>query len=185
LLDAEKRLEGKTLGLTRSPWLNTKMSELAKQVTNDPDYKAFETSIQPVRNEIENFLAAGYKPSDSEQASINAILSPDETPARITAAVKQLAMTADDRLAAMGKTYTNTMDTNRQGLLSPDSIRTLQKMGIQSKALAYSTPFPRGWQGGKPTLLTDRATAEKFVKAAGYDRQRAVDLARANGFILQ
>jgi hypothetical protein len=181
-VDAMQRLQGKTLGLTGSPWVNEKLSTLAKQVTNDPDFKAYQTSLVPVKHEIENFLAAGYATKTEDAQAMQQVLDQNETPARITAALKQLAETADVRLASMGKTYQNTMDTNYSNLMSADSINTLKRLGIQSKAFAYSQALPRGWQGDKPSKITDPKVAQAFGAAAGRDRQRTIDLAKANGW---
>lgn len=183
-VDAYQRLEGKTLGLTRSPWINEKLSSLAKQVTNDPDWKAYQTSLVPVKHEIENFLSAGYAVKTEDAQAMKSVLDPNETPSRINAALRQLADTADVRLAALGRSYINTMDSNYENLMSADSVNTLKKLGIQSKALAYSQKLPRGWQGAEPQQMTDINMARRFAAAAGGDRQKTQDLAKANGWIL-
>lgn len=185
-MDALNALKSETIGLTRQPLINVASDEIGKQLTNDTNWKRWETSLAPVRNEIENFLAAGYKPSETEQQTINQILDKHETPARIAEAIKSLAETADIRLASLGKGYTETMDSNYRGLLSPDASNTLKKMGIHSKAAAYSGALVKGWdQQGNLQTLTNVPLAKQYVAAAGGDRQRAIDLARANGWILQ
>lgn len=185
-LDALDAMKDKTLGLTRSPWANTAMDALGKQVTNDPAWTRWKTSLEPVKSEISNFLAAGYAPKADEQASINTILDPHETPARIGEAIKTLAETADTRLASLGKAYAGTMDQTFANLLSPEAAATLKRAGINSKAAAYSGKLPQGWNPqGQLQPLQDVATAKRFVAAAGGDRQRAIDLARANGWQLQ
>jgi hypothetical protein len=185
-MDALGALKSRTVGLTRQPLVNIASDAVGKQITDSAEWKRWETSLAPVRNEISNFLAAGYSPKEDEQKSINTILDKHETPARIMAAIGQLAETADVRLAALGRGYTQTMDTNYPELLSPDALNSMKRAGIQSKAAAFSGALPRGWdaQGGFQNV-TDVNLAKRFVAAAGGNRQRAVDLARANGWILQ
>jgi hypothetical protein len=185
-IDALEALKSETIGLTRQPVINQASDAVGKQLTNNANWKRWETALAPVRNEIENFLAAGYKPSEAEQQMINQVLDKHETPARIFEAIKSLAETADIRLAAIGKGYTETMDKNFHGLLSPDAVNTLKRMRIPSKAAAYSGNLAKGWDAdGKMQNLTNVPLAKQYVAAAGGDRQRAIDLARANGWILQ
>ena len=183
-VDAEKRLEGKTLGLTRSPWVNTATDALGKQVADDPDWKAYKTSLLPVQNEISNFLAAGYAVKAEDAALMQQVTDPHETPARITAALRQLAETADIRLQAIGQRYLDTMGTTYPNLMSSDSMNTLKRLGIESKALPLSQRLPRGWQNNQPQQMTNRNMAVAYVKAAGNDRAKAQELAKANGWIL-
>jgi hypothetical protein len=183
-VDAEKRLEGKTLGLTRSPWVNTTMDTLGKQVTDDPDWKAYKTSLLPVQNEISNFLAAGYAVKAEDAALMQQAVDPHETPARITAALRQLAETADIRLSAIGQRYLDTVGTTYPKLLSTDSANTLKRLGINSRAIPLGTPLPRGWQNNQPQQLTDKNVARQFFQAAGGDKMKAQQLAKANGWEL-
>ena len=112
-------------------------------------------------------------------------IDPHETPARVTAALRQLAETGDVRLAAMGQRYLDTIGTTYPKLVSPDSLNTFKNLGIQSKAAILATPLPRGWNAGKPTQMTDPAMAKKYYEAAGRNKQAAIDLAKNNGWLLQ
>ena len=183
-VDAEKRLAGKTLGLTGKPVINSALRDIGKQLTNDPDWKAYQTALVPVKNEIENFLAAGYAVKSEDSAVMHQILDDNETPERITAALKQLAETADIRLAAMGQKYLDRMDTTYSHLLSADSINTLKNLKIDSKAAKLATPLPRGWVNNQAQPVTNADLAKKFVQAAGNDKDKAMDLAKNNGWIL-
>jgi hypothetical protein len=186
-VDAEKRLEGKTIGLTRSPWINTAMDTLGKQVTNDPDWKAYQTSLLPVQNEISNFLAAGYATKEEDTRLMKSVLDPHETPSRVTAALRQLAETADVRLAEMGRRYLDTIGATYPRLLSPDSANTLKRLNITSKAIPVSVPLSRGWNNGQPTRLDPKAPQnqplmKRFLAAANNDPARALDLAKLHGY---
>src|ERR1700691_6459722 len=88
--DATDNLRKSTCVYQGTPAVNTALKTLNKQFFNSPEWKAYQTSLQPVRQEISNFLAAGYKPSDDDQKNIDAILSDNETPQRIQAAIRQL-----------------------------------------------------------------------------------------------
>jgi hypothetical protein len=151
---------------------------------NNPSWSAFKTSLAPVRNEINNFLAAGYSPKEEEASAIHDILDPHETPERIQAALKQLTMVADARLASIGKHYTDVMYTNYPNLLSPQSKQFLKSQKINSLSLPYGADLPRGWQGNKSQPVTDPNIARAYVQAAGNDKDKAIDLAKMNGWTL-
>ena len=184
LLDAQDRLKDKTLGLTHTPVLNMTLKEIGNQLTDDKDWSAYSTAIEPVKHEIENFLAAGYATKSEDVANMNALLS-DKLPInQVASVIRQLADTADVRLAGLGKAYVNTMGTTYPHLMSTDSQNALKRMGIQSKALPYTQVLPRGWNNHQATQMTDLNMAKMYIQAAGGNRQAAIDLARNNGWIL-
>jgi hypothetical protein len=180
-VDAEKRLADKTIGLTRQPLINEAMDQIGKQITNDPDWTAYKTALLPVQNEISNFLAAGYATKEEDSRLMKQAIDPHETPARITAALRQLAETGDVRLAAMGQRYLDTMDTPYTKLLSPDSRNTFKRLGIDSKADKLSQDAPKGWNGTNFSPITPEITKKFFTLASG-DPQRAASLAKLNGW---
>jgi hypothetical protein len=182
--NATKALANKTIGLTRTPWLNEPLDYLAKNVADDPDWKTYKTSLIPVQREIGNFLSAGYAQTEAEKAELESVLDPHETPARIQAALKQIATTGDLRLASLGQKYVDTMHTTFPGLLSDDGLNTLKNLGVNSQAAAYGRALPRGWQNSQPQPIPDAATARAFFQAAGGNPQRAMDIAKTNGWIL-
>lgn len=184
-VDAEKALEGKTIGLTRTPWANAASDVIGKQFANSPEWAAYKTSLLPVQNEINNFLAAGYAPKENEQQLMNQVLDPHETPARVTAAIRELAKVADARLASMGQKYLDNMGTAYPTLLSADSRNSLKRLNIKSQAEPLSVALPRGWKNNQFQPLTDLETAKAYIRAAGGDTKRAQDLAKENGWILQ
>jgi hypothetical protein len=183
-VDAEKRLEGKTFGLTNTPMVNTATDILSKQAVNDPDWKAYETSLLPVQNEISNFLSAGYAVKEEDARLMRVATDKHETPARITASLRQLAETADVRLAALGQRYLDTVHSTYPSLISTDSANTLRRLGINSKAIPLAEKLPRGWQGTVPTTMTDLNMAKAFVRAASGDKAKAQQLAKNYGWIL-
>ncbi len=180
-VDAEKALEKLPIGPGSIPIFNTAMDKLGKEVLDTPQWKAYETSLLPVQNEISNFLSAGYAVKAEDAELMHQVLDKHETPARITAALRQLALTADDRLASMGETYRNTMGTTFTHLLSTDSINTLKRLGIKSKAIPLATPIPRGWQGDQPSQPS-KQVLNTIWQASGGDVDAATNLARLNGW---
>jgi len=181
-VDASERLANKTLGSTRQPVMNTAMDVIGKQLTNDPDWKTFSTSLVPVQDEITNFLKAGYAPHSEDTALMKTILDPHETPTRILAAIKSLAETADIRLAEMGRSYLTAMDTTKNDLVSPGSAATFQRLGIKSKAAEVGATLPRGWQNNQLQTMTDPKVGLAYLHAAGGDATKAKWLARQNGW---
>jgi hypothetical protein len=185
LLDAEGRLESKTLGLTHSPVLNMTLKEIGNQLTDDKDWSAYTAALEPVKHEIENFLAAGYATKSEDVANMNALLS-DKLPLRqVKSVIRQLADTADVRLKGLGQAYVNTMGTTYPHLMSTDAQNALKRMGIDSKALPFTQPLPRGWVNHQATQMTDKNMARAYYQAAGNDRNAAVALAKNNGWLLQ
>jgi hypothetical protein len=185
LLDAAGRLESKTLGLTHQPIMNKTLKEIGNQLTDDKDWSAYTAALEPVKHEIENFLAAGYATKSEDAANMNALLS-DKLPLnQVKSVIRQLADTADVRLKGLGQAYVNTMGTTYPHLMSIDAQNSLKRMGIESKALPFTQPLPRGWNGDQPTQMTDKNMARAFFQAAGNDRNTAVSLAKTNGWTLQ
>jgi hypothetical protein len=185
LLDAQDRLKDKTLGLTHTPVLNMTLKEIGNQLTDDKDWSAYSAALEPVKHEIENFLAAGYATKSEDVASMNALLS-DKLPInQVASVIRQLADTADVRLAGLGKAYVNTMGTTYPHLMSTDSQNALKRMGIQSKALPYTQTLPRGWNNDQATQMTDKNMAMAYYQAAGKDKNAAIALAKNNGWLLQ
>jgi hypothetical protein len=185
LLDAQDRLKDKTLGLTHKPILNMTLKEIGNQLTDDKDWAAYSAALEPVKHEIENFLAAGYATKSEDVSNMNALLS-DRLPInQVSSVIRQLADTADVRLAGLGKAYVNTMGTTYPHLMSTDSQNALKRMGIQSKALPYTQALPRGWNNHQATQMTDKNMATAYYQAAGKDKNAAIALAKNNGWILQ
>jgi hypothetical protein len=185
LLDAQERLKEKTLGLTHTPVFNMTLKEIGNQLTDDKDWAAYSAALEPVKHEIENFLAAGYATKSEDVANMNALLS-DKLPInQVSSVIRQLADTADVRLAGLGKAYVNTMGTTYPHLMSTDSQNALKRMGIQSKALPYTQALPRGWVNHEATQMTDKNMARAYFQAAGSDRNAAIALAKNNGWLLQ
>jgi cell pole-organizing protein PopZ len=182
-VNLEQKLAGKTIGLTRSPWVNTASDKIGKEFANDPDWKAYQASIAPVQNEYANLLAAGYSPKEDDAALIRQIVDPHETPARIEAALKQLATTADIRLANMGQRFQDTLDTNYPHLISNDSLNAFRNLGIKSKAEPLSGDLPRGWagDGSQFSPITPAAKTAYFAAANG-NPKRAAAMAKLNGW---
>jgi hypothetical protein len=180
-VDNVDKLKDKPFGLTRSPIWNTAMDKVGKQVTDDPDWKAFNTSLLPVQHEISNFLAGGYKADAESDSLMHEVLDPHETPNRISSALRQLADTADIRLQAIGQRYLDTMGTTKPDLLSDDSRNTFKRLGMNSKADAVSQPLPRGWKDGQPQNI-NLVTAQAYMKAAGGNKAKAIEIAKDNGW---
>jgi len=181
-LAAQQRLADKYMGLYHQPILNKTIKELGAQLTDDKDWAAYSASLEPVKHEIENFLAAGFATKTEDAEAMRSILNDTMPLNRMNATLKQLAETADVRLAALGKPYTNNMGRNYDHLLSPESQATLKKLGIQSQAMQYTTKLPRGWNNHQLTPLKDVNVAVQFLKAAGGNKAEAAELMKRNGW---
>jgi len=135
-----------------SPLINKPMSWLAKNATNDQNYIAFDTSLEPVRKEFMSFLNANRAEHAEDLKTMQTILNTDNSPAQVETALKQLGKSADIRLAAIGRKYQNMMGTPFPNLVSDEGKQTLSRMGIQSKSAGQAPqnqqPSPQNGQSG-------------------------------------
>ncbi len=168
-----------------SPLLNQPMAWLAKNATNDPNYVRLKAAIGAPLKEYMSFLNAGHAEQESDTRMMDRVTDINSTPLQINTALKEWAKTADFRLGSLGKGYQATVGTNFTGLLDPSSKATLVKLvGPTATSPAYAAPLPKGWAAGKAQQMTDKNMARTYLQAAGMDTQRATDLAKKNGWVL-
>ena len=168
-----------------SPLLNRPMAWIAKNAADDPNFVRLQAALGAPAKEYMSFLNANRAEHESDIKQMETVLSPESTPLQINAALKELAKTADFRLASLGKGYVSTVSTTPQRLLDPAAAATLQKFGIPSQSAKVSAPLPKGWTAGKPQQMVDKNLAKAYYQAAGEDKAQATLLAKKNGWILQ
>lgn len=167
-----------------SPLLNRPMAWIAKNAADDPNYVRLQAALGAPAKEYMSFLNANRAEHESDIKQMETVLSPESTPLQINAALKELAKTADFRLASLGKGYVSTVGTTPQRLLDPAAAATMQKFGVDSQSAKVSRPLPKGWASGKAQVLTDGGLAKRYFQAAGNDPAEAVNLAKKNGWTL-
>lgn len=180
--DATESMRKKLLAGTGTPLLNKPLKWIAKNATNDSDYIAFSTALEPVRKEFMSFLNNNRAEHTEDLKTMEIVLNDEETPARIESALKQLSKSADLRLAGIGRKYLGTMGTTYPELVSDAGKTALQRMGVESKSLPLSQQLQRGWTGDGERKPLDPENAKMFVQAAGGDNTRAKALAWKNGW---
>jgi hypothetical protein len=168
-----------------SPVLNHSLSWLAKNATNDQDFKRFQTDIIAPAKEYMSFLNANRAEHEQDIKSLEGVLNENSTPAGVLTALKSFAKTADIRAANLGQRYVQTVGTTYP-VVNPQGAAVLNRLlgKGNSQAVAVSAPIPRGWQNSQPTPLNDKNTLNAIFAAAGRDPQRATQLARENGWIV-
>ena len=168
-----------------SPLLNKPLAWIAKNASNDPNYIRLKTALGAPAKEYMSFLNANRaEHEDDIKIMKDVIMNPEATPLQINSALKELAKTADFRLGSLGKGYISTVGTTFPGLLDPSSAGTLKKFGVDSTAAKVAVSLPKGWVDGKAQIMRDRNVAKMYFQAAGNDPQRAMDLAKKNGWTL-
>ena len=186
--EAEASAANDAWSRANSPLLNKPLSWIAKNAANDPNYIRFKTSLGAPAKEYMSFLNANRAEHEADIAQMDIVLDSNSTPVQITAALKELAKTADLRLAQIGGAYISTMNRTYPGLMDADSQNTMKKFGLQSLAAPLSQSLPRGWNNHQFTDMSKvqnaKALATRFYQAAGGDRQKAQELAKFNGWIL-
>jgi len=121
-----------------SPLINKPLNWFAKNLSDDPNYVAFTTALEPVRKEFMSFLNANRAEHESDIKTMETVLSNDKSPAQIETALKQLGKSADIRLRSIGTKYRNTMGQDFPNLVSDEGKQTLQRMGITGQPSAAS-----------------------------------------------
>lgn len=129
-----------------SPLINKPLNWFAKNLSDDPNYVAFTTALEPVRKEFMSFLNANRAEHESDIKTMETVLSNDKSPAQIETALKQLGKSADIRLRSIGTKYRNTMGQDFPNLVSDEGKQTLQRMGItgQPNVAQQSRVVPAG-----------------------------------------
>jgi hypothetical protein len=168
-----------------SPLLNRPMAWIAKNAADDPNFVRLQAALGAPAKEYMSFLNANRAEHEADIKQMETVLSPESTPLQINEALKELAKTADFRLASLGKGYVSTVGTTPQRLLDPAAAGTMQKFGIPSQSAKVSVPLPKGWTAGKPQQMVDKNLAKAYYQAAGEDKAQATLLAKKNGWILQ
>jgi len=176
---------------TNSEFWNTPLNKLEQKFGNDPSYIKFKASLLAPDKEFMNFLNAGHAETVEDAKAAADITNVNSSPARIFAAMQQLAKTADDRAAALGDSYVGVVGTTFPNLINANSRQVLKTLGVPSRATAFNGDLPRNPAfAAHPDLSTlkpmpDLDMAKRFVAAAGNDREHAVAMAREHGWILQ
>jgi hypothetical protein len=170
---------------SNSPLANHAISWLAKNATNDPDFKRFQTDIIAPAKEYMNFLNQNRAEHEQDIKSLAGVIDENSTPQGALVALKEFAKTADIRAAQFGQKYLQTVG-NSYPVVNGSSIAALDRIlgPGQSLSAKVSRPIPRGWQNGQATPLTDRRVLNGIFEAAGRDPQEATRIARENGWIV-
>jgi hypothetical protein len=171
-----------------SPLFNKPLSWLADNATNDQNYQRFRDSVIAPAKEYMNFLNGNRAEHAEDIRAMESVLnSQTATPQTVYTALQTWAKTADDRAKALGETYRDTVGTTFPGLVSKATVDNLAKLGVKSQASALSGTLPRSqsWVTNLQLApIPDKTTAQLFARAAGGDPQKAVEMAREHGWIL-
>ena len=101
---------------------------LDKNAGNDPNYAAMKTALIPVKKEYMGFLNSQRAEHIEDIKTMDDIISDTTTPARIQAALTQLAVSGDIRLRELGNKYKNTMGVPYEHLYSDEGSASLARM---------------------------------------------------------
>jgi hypothetical protein len=175
-----------------SPLLNKPLSWIAKNMENDPTYTQFKTALIAPAKEYMTFLNNNRAEHTEDIRALESIVDANATPAQIYTALQTFARTADDRLLALGQGYVDTVGTTFPGLMSKASIDNLKRLGVQSRAAAFTGDLPRAqsWVSNlQPQTISlstpeGQAIAKRFKEAAGGDSSKAESMAKEHGYLL-
>lgn len=170
---------------SNSPITNHAISWIAKNATNDPDFKRFQSDIIAPAKEYMNFLNQNRAEHEQDIKSLSSILDENSTPQGALVALKEFMRTADIRAAQYGQKYLQTVGTTYP-VVNGSSIAALDRIlgPGQSLSAKVSRPIPRGWQNGQATPLNDRRVLSGIFEAAGRDPEEARRIARENGWVI-
>lgn len=169
------------LSRSNSPMLNMAMNKISDKAWSTPELAKFRVALGNVREEYQNFLAAGFSPKEINAEEWKKILTDDASPATVLAAATSMVHAAGKRLSAMGTSYLSDMGTTFPTLLSQNGQTAMKRYGLNetnSDIFTLSTPLPKG----NNEVLTDPTIIGAFKRAAQGDSARAVRYARMNGW---
>jgi hypothetical protein len=175
-----------------SPDLNKGLDWWAQHAANDQNYKRFVASVIAPAKEYMNFLNANRAEHEADIKALEPLLDDKQTAQSIFTALQTFARTADDRALALGETYRDTVGTTFPGLISKSTVDNFKKLGVDSRAANVSSSLPRAqsWvsnlqpQKLNPANPQDKAIAQRFAAAAGYDPDKATSMAKEHGYLL-
>ena len=118
---------------SNTPYLNKPFNWIKKNVSGDPAYQAYVTSLAPALTEYMSVLKGGDALSKHDEDVGNTILSGDLSPAQTQAALKEMMGTAAVRLGTTNNKYKRVFHTNVPNLIDPDTEKVMRNMGYGAK----------------------------------------------------
>jgi hypothetical protein len=113
------------------PVLNKPLNWYKQNLSGDPNYQRFITSLEPVRKEFEGFLLGGHALYAEDRKAAETILSDNSSPAQIQSALKQMGHTVKARYNEMNNRYKGTMKQD----LPPETLSDEAKAGASKIGL--------------------------------------------------
>lgn len=153
------------------PAANKPINWWKKNISGDPNFQAFTTSLEPVRKEFEGFLLGGRALYGDDRKNAEIILNDDSSPSQIGAALKQMGHTVQARYNEMDHRFKGTMGKPMGEVLDPISDEARQgatKIGIKLKEEGA-----QGGGGGK--TYTDADVQAAVAAHPGITAQQVED----------
>jgi hypothetical protein len=117
-----------TYSLQNEKILRTPLTELQK-LFGATAYTQLIAAINPVREEYQNALAAGFAPQGIDKLAGDTLLNDHSTPAQIEVAARQMSHTLLRRMDSSNQTYRTTMGGNYPDLITPNAREAVGKLG--------------------------------------------------------
>jgi hypothetical protein len=174
-----------------SPIFNKSLGWLAQNAENDQNYQRFRASIIAPAKEYMNFLNQNRAEHETDIAALESILNDKATPATAYTALQTFMKTADDQAYALGEQYRDAVGTTFPALVSKSTADAMRKLGVTSRSVDLSGTLPRAqsWvtnlqpQTLNPSNQADRDIVTKFLRSAGKDSEKAMEMGREHGYI--
>src|SRR6266496_341261 len=168
-----------------SELVNKPLGWLAKNATNDQNFKRFQADIIAPAKEYMSFLNQNRAEHEQDIKSLEGVLSDQTTPAGAITAFKSFAKTADIRAANLGQKYLQAVGTTYP-VVNPTGVAILDRLlgKGKSQAAAVSKNIPRGWANGSASPISDPNLLQTIFQAAGNDPATARQVAKENGWII-
>jgi hypothetical protein len=125
-----------TLRNSNSPIINHSINWMRTNATNNPTVAAMLPEIDATRNEFQNFIA-NHALQKSEIERGEKLLSEDQTPAGMQAAIKSFMTVALTRMGSLQYRTTQTFGGQAPQLISPQNVQAIRDLGLGGYANNY------------------------------------------------
>lgn len=155
-----------TLRNSSSPLMNRPINWLRTNATNNPVVAGMLPEIDATRNEFQNFIA-NHALQKSEIDRGEKLLSEDQSPAAMQAAIKDFMKVALTKLGSIQNRTTQTFGDRTPDLISPQNVQAIRSLGLDKYAANYGLMphTPAAAPGGPPPIASGTP-----APPAGYKR---------------
>ena len=119
---------------------NKPISWWKQNMSADPAFASFVTSLEPVGKEFESFLLNGRALYSDDRIQIKKLMDENSPMSVIVATLKQMSKTAKDRYNSMNQRSRNSIGTDIPAPWSPEAVDAAGKLGVELRGAPQPSP---------------------------------------------